>query len=275
MRIPIQYPYPIPKKSECRVPIILYLGNTGSGKTVSAVKEMVDNNEHRTFYTDITPLKPRSTPWIKQLHPEMMVKKELLKTIKHRDGGEENKFKYTLNEEFWIERKSERKSVIIDEAHKYLDSRKSFSGVNKLFCDFLALSRRIVEDSSNSGDIIFITQLGIAADKRLREMAHEVKYHICHYDVMCKACGYGQRENSEFPVAFRMRLCPSCGGYDVMKCGHQIEVFCFRSMQDFQTWEMFGKSTRMFYYHYCITGITDYFKYYDTFQWGNMFGTLY
>ena len=236
---------------------------------------MVDNVDQRTFYTDITPMKPRLTPWIKQLKPEMMVEKELIQVVKHRDGKEEPKYKYKLNEQFWIDKRDERKSIIIDEAHKYLDSRKSFSGVNKLFCDFLALGRRIVEDSNTSGDLIFITQLGRAADVRLRELAHEVKYHKCHYVKSCSKCGISWQENSEMPEGARMKVCPCCGSWQLKRNGHVIEVFCFANIKDYEAWEMFGKTTKMFYKHYIIQDIGQYFKYYDTFQWGNMFGTLY
>jgi hypothetical protein len=255
--------------------IILFLGNIGSGKTVSAVKEMVDNVDNRKFYTDIIPTKQRLTPQIVQLNPDMMVIKQLKRTLKHRDGKTEDVYDYKLNDQFWLDRRNEKKSIVIDECHKYMDARRSYSKVNKLFNDFLALARRIVEDSQGGGNMIFITQLGRRADVILREMAHEVKYHKCWYHKTCKSCGAHWQEHSDMPDGARFHVCPACHGYDLVKHGHVIEVFCFDSIKTFQLWDEFGKNTQMFYKRYFISDITNYFKYYDTHQWSNMFGTLY
>lgn len=257
------------------MPITLYLGNIGSGKTVFAVREMVRNIDKRTHYTDIIPTKPRLTPWIKVLKPSMIVSKELVKTIRHKDGTDEPVYNYSLNEDFWKKRMKERKSITIDECHKYLEARNPFSKVTRLFTDFLALARRVVEDSKSSGDMVFITQLGRRADVILREMANEVKYFVCHYNIYCTSCRASWKEDSEMPTGARHKICPACGSWDLQRYNHTLEITDFASIKLFQAWEEFNKPLGQFYYNKSyLRNISDYFQYYDTVQWSNMFSGL-
>jgi len=254
--------------------IVLYVGNIGSGKTAFAVREMVRNEDNRKHYTDIIPTKPRKTPQIIKLTSDMLVNKELIKTINHKDGRVTDQYKYSLNEEFWKERMDERKSIVIDECHKYLEARAHSSTTNRLFNDFLALGRRIVEDSNSSGDMIFITQLSRRADIILREMAHEIKYFVCHYIVQCKKCGAGNWENSEMPVGLKLKKCPRCNTWMLQRHSHYLEIKDFANIKDFDNWNMFGKPDGFFYRKYYVRNIGDYFQFYSTLQWGNMFSGL-
>lgn len=254
--------------------ITLYLGNIGSGKTAAAVKEMVDNPDGRNFYTDIIPMKPKLTPQIKLLKTDMLVLKEPKKTIKRRDGRIETEYNYTLNEKFWKDRIAERKSIIIDEAHKYLEARRFMSRTSKLFTDFLALGRRIIEDSQGQGEMIFITQLGRRADVILRDMAHEIRYFKCWYWVSCQRCRSSWQENSDMPDGIKCKNCPSCGSWQLKRHDHVVEVKCFAGIKNFQMWDDFGRPANFYYRRYTINDIGNYFKYYDTRQWSNMFSGL-
>lgn len=256
--------------------ILLRVGNPGSGKTAYTVMEMVENNLNQNYYTDIESTKPKLTPHIKILTKNMLVKSELKKTIKHHGGEVENVYNYSLNEDFWKERREERKSVVIDECHKYLDARQSFSQTNRLFNDFLALTRRIVDTNQHKGDMIFITQLGKRADVVLREMANEVQYFIGHCVATCKRCGCSIYEDTEMPDFIRMKHgCRNCGHWDIKydyPMGRSIEIIYFKSTQDYATWVMFGKPMCGYQFRGYYRGdISKYFKFYDTYQWNNMF----
>jgi len=241
-----------------------------SGKSACAIRETVIY-KHMKYYTNILPKKPRITSNIITIEPEMIIKRTVKDVKKKRDGSEENVYEYELNKEFWTEQAIRPLSVMIDEAHDYLNARKSMSKINEILGSFLALARRIVGETDGEGDLIFITQLDRRIDVICREMAHQIRWHVCHYRKTCLACGLTWYENSDFPE--KIKLCPACGNYKLRKHSFKIECFHYANISAFDAWKQFGMST--FHKRYYINDIEKYFPLYDTLQWENLFKDLY
>jgi hypothetical protein len=176
-----------------------------------------------------------------------------------------------VNLDFW-KKIGEPINVVLDEAHSILNSRRSMTSVNIIITDWIALVRRVLgENSQTEGDLVFITQLPNRIDNICREMAHQVRYHVCHYKKNCNDCGTVWRENSAMPELIKM--CPCCGSYDLLKNGHMIEIWEFSSMPEYNNWMAFGQET--YYKHYFVRNIEQYFPLYNTLQWNNMFSEIY
>lgn len=242
--------------------IRIFLGNIGSGKTSSCVREMFLNPSDKTTYSNI------KTDMIKNnilISHDMIIKKEILSTKKN---GEEVS-KLTLNKEFWqkVIEKEGSINVVLDEAHSIIDSRKSMSKVNAVMADFMALLRRILgSNDAGYGTLTLISQIPRRLDVVAREMAVNIRYHICHYKKLCKRCGLSWRETNEVPEP-RFR-CPRCKTSSIKKMKHYIEVFHFANMDYFEQWFYLHKHT--YHKRYLIPDIERYFKFYDTLQWDNL-----
>ena len=250
--------------------IILFLGNLGSGKTVSAIRE-TQLNKHMNYYTNILPKSKKLTPNIIPIHPGMLIKKTIIEMKKKRDGTEEPIYKFELNKEFWTEQAKKPLSVVLDEAHDFMNARRSTSKINEILASFLALARRIVGETDGEGDLIFITQLDRRIDIICREMAHQIRWHVCHYKKTCLSCGLTWYENSDFPE--KIKLCPGCGNYKLRKHSFKIECFHYANITSFDAWKQFGMQT--YHKRYYINNIEKYFSMYDTLQWQNLFQDLY
>lgn len=240
--------------------ITIYLGKVGSGKTASAVRDMYLNQNNRKTYSNIdTTLKNQIN-----LTADMIIKREPIKTVKHRNGEVEELYKEVLNKEFW-EGIKEPINVILDECHTIMNSRRSQKNI--IITEWLSLIRRVL--GSNDSELILISQLIFRIDVIAREMANLIKYHVCHYVKTCKDCGFNWRENSEMSEI--NSKCPSCHSMNLLKHQHYIEVWHFAGMDDFLAWNINHSST--FYRHYRINHIDDYFHLYSTYQWNNLFST--
>jgi len=250
--------------------IILFLGNVGSGKSACAIRE-TRINSHMKYYTNILPTKPKITNNIITIKPEMIVKKSLVEVKKKRDGTEEPVYKLELNKEFWTEQAERPLSVVIDEAHDFLNARKSMSKINEILTSFLALTRRIVGETDAEGDLIFITQLDRRIDVICREMAHQIRWHVCHYYKTCMKCGVTWYENSDFPE--KQKLCGYCGHFQLRKHSFRIEVFHYADIGAFDAWKEYGMRTH--HRRYFINNIEEFFPLYDTLQWENLFQDMY
>jgi len=246
--------------------IILFLGNVGSGKTACAVRHMVLNN-HMNYYSNILPTKPKLTPNIITIQPEMIVENKI---VDYKKSGEAIT-KLDLNKDYWVNDAKKPLSVVLDEAHDFMDARRSMTKVNQILAKFLALARRIVGETDAEGDLIFITQLDRRIDVICREMAHQIRYHICHYFKSCKKCGCSWRETSETPE--KAMLCFYCGSHLLEKNNFCIEVMHFANIQVYDAWKEFGMKS--YHRHYFIRDIEQFFPYYNTLQWNNMFEDLY
>jgi len=251
--------------------IIVCLGNIGSGKTAGVVREMIMNKQKINYYTNITSKKPSKTKHIKKISADMIIERKEEGFKKKRDGSTEPIYKLQLNKDFWFG-VDKPISVVLDEAHSIMNPRRSGSKVNVIVGDFLALLRRVLgEDSQSEGDLYLITQLSRRLDVIGRDMAHQVRYYVCHYTKTCLKCGLSWAENSEMPE--QLRVCPRCEHHRLNKNNFVIEVKHFAGMKAYEDWKEFGVLS--FHAHYFIKDIEDYFPYYDTHQWEDLFNDYY
>ena len=248
--------------------IILSLGNPGSGKTASIVREMAMEASGRKSYSNIITKRIKSNSII---NPEMIVSKNIVKTIKKKSGEMEPVYELKLNVDFW-KSINEPIDVIIDEAHSIINARRAMSKVNVIMSDWLALIRRVIGQSdSGYGRLVLISQLLRRIDPIARDMATQVRFHRCHYMKTCRECYMMWRENSDNPEPIWQ--CPGCGSFKIKKHSHKVEVWHFPDVKAYEAWAEFGMSS--FHRHYIINDIEDFFPMYNTLQWDNMFSELY
>jgi hypothetical protein len=249
--------------------IRISIGNVGSGKTASEVRELCINRAHRRTYSNIV---TSDLANVTTLKPDMIIKKELIGTKKKRDGTEEPIHDLKVNYTFWQGIK-EPINIVLDEAHSILNARRAMSKTNVIITDWLALIRKILgENSVGVGELVFVTQLPRRLDPIARDMARQVRYHICHYRKTCRRCRVSWGETSEMPEP--LWICPACGSHELLKHGHVIEVHCYASIKMYEAWEEWGIDKGR-YKKYYITDIEDYFRYFDTMQWDNLFSEFY
>lgn len=123
--------------------ILGFVGNIGSGKTLSMVKKAYEQFKRgKTIYSNFH-LK----------FPHIPLTLEILLDMKENNTDLANSV------------------VLIDEAHIYLDSRRSASKVNVILSYFVLQSRKM------SCDIYYTTQFIGQVDKRLRDPSHA--YILC------------------------------------------------------------------------------------------------
>lgn len=214
---------------------------------------------------------PKATPWFKMISSDMIVKKEEIGIKNHKNGTSEPVYKFTFNEQFWKD-VPKPLNLVLDEAHELFDARRSMSNINKILADFTALARRILGESPYANtNLIYITQLDNRIDCIARDMAHQVRYHRCHYLVTCDKCNASIREHSDSPE--QSQVCPRCGDYRIKRHGHTIEVMHFAGIKAYDMWKEYGMQT--FHAHYYVHDVEKYFKYYETLQWENFFAALY
>ncbi len=205
------------------------------------------------------------------INPNMIIKKDVVGTKTKRDGTTEEVTEFKLNIEYWKSIK-EPINVVLDEAHSIINSRRAMSKVNVIMSDWIALIRRVLgAAASGYGELVLISQLPRRLDPICRDMASQVRYHVCHYKKQCRKCLSHWRESSETPEG--LWLCPKCGSDNIKKFNHKIEVWHFANMNAFETWDEYNAKT--FYKHYLIEDIEKYFPLFDTLQWDNMFSELY
>lgn len=239
--------------------IEIILGNIGSGKTASIVREIVQRNDNKTTFSNIV---------MKKVKHNIEINRNMI-ILTTQDPKNPKKEKQVLNVEFWKEavRTYKAINVVIDEAHTILNARRGMSKQSEIVLDFVALLRRVIGGSSEGyGKLTLITQLDRRIDVITREMATRVKFCRCHYEVYCRDCHSSIVEHNETPE--KIHKCPFCDSFHVTQQNHVIEVWCFSSMEKYERFMFWNMKT--YYKHYYITDIETYFPYYDTLQWDNL-----
>jgi len=252
--------------------IRIFLGNVGSGKTISAVRELVDceANEYALpiFSNIITKTKGvyKLTKNI-QINREMLIKKVPSKVNK---DGEVTEYKTKFNVDFWIEQREKYGgfNVVLDEAHTLMDARRFMSKQNKIMNDFLALIRKVCNNPNSDSTLTLISQLDGRIDINARELCTEVRYHICLYDKRCMKCGAYWTEHSDLPDFQKHKCCPHCGSYSLKKFDSRLIVHFFGSVKSYELW-YYQRSVQPIQ-TIKINNIEKYFPYYDTFQMSNL-----
>lgn len=243
--------------------IRIFLGNVGSGKTACCVRYMMLNQSNRPTFSNIITNKIKNNH---VLSARMLVKKTVTPTP---SGRGKPRVDLKLNVDYWkeVHEKYKAINVILDEAHTIFNSRRSMSKLNIIMNDWLALLRRVLGSTdSGGGELILISQIDKSIDSRAREMATQVRYHICHYMKRCKHCQYIWKENNETPE--QKWQCPKCSSFQVKKENHVIEVWHFANMQKYELWKTMGM--QLYHRHYFLNDIEKYFPYYNTLQWDNL-----
>ena len=235
--------------------IRISLGNVGSGKSVSEVRELYHDKSDKITYTNIK----TTLPNCKTLTPQMLV-------IKTED--KKGNFSYEVNEEFWQKVKKPL-NIYIDESHNLIDSRASLTKLSKTIMKWQSAIRRVIgeDEGGNVGELVYITQILESIDIRTRSLCTQLRYHVCYYMKRCLQCGVYWQESSEMPE--KKQSCPSCFSFKLKKYGHVIYVFRFSSIENYNAWRLFGQKT--YYARYFINDIENYFHLYKSLQWENLF----
>jgi predicted Zn-ribbon and HTH transcriptional regulator len=241
--------------------IRIILGNVGSGKTASTVRWMKTRKD-RTIVTNID-VRGKDFSHVIKLKPEMIIKRT---QVGEKKG--EPVYKLELNVEFWkaFVAKYKKVIVVIDEAHTFFNPRRSMSKINIIMNDFLALLRRVLGSTDSGGELVLITQLSRRLDIIAKEMATYVEFCVHHYVTKCKKCGYQWSENNEQSI--KAYECPRCKCYRIEKIKNIIEIWDFKNINKYETFENYGDKT--YFQHFYIKDIRNIFGNYDTLQWDDL-----
>jgi len=157
--------------------IILLLGGIGSGKSVSAIKEIIDHKEHYAI-----------TNFNVSLPKDKFHRLKFSDILKEKEGEENNngrrcqssasptnkKFQ-AINWEFWdgIRKKHNNFSVYLDEVHNIIHARSSMSKRNILMSKWISQIRKILSDNPVN-HIYLISQTIRKIDVDFRELAQVI-----------------------------------------------------------------------------------------------------
>ena len=242
--------------------ITLLFGNVGSGKTASCVR-MMKMSPQKNYITNIN-VHGKGFNHVTKLKADMILKKEL---IKEKKSGEKV-YKLTLNVDFWKDliKKQEKVNIIIDESHVFFNPRRSMSRINIIMTDFLALLRRVLGGTDDTGELILVTQLSRRLDVICKEMSTKVTYCINHYQSNCKKCSFSWQESNETPN--KQHFCKYCGSHNIKKIKSVIEVYDFQNIDSFMMFKDYGQKS--YYNRYLIKDIESVYNNYDTLQFDDL-----
>jgi len=229
--------------------IRIYLGNLGSGKSLHAVHDMMNDLSGRKTYTNLDTFKIPNAVHIK---PEHVISKI-------PDG---KKIMFDLNLDYW-NRQEKPLNLLWDEIHLTANSRGSMSKINIVFSRFISMARRITGfDHRGYGSFTFIAQKERTMDINIKDMASEIVYHIGHWIMKCEDCGARIQCSSEKPPYQR---CIKCGSWNISKDHLLIEMNWFKNFDHYYAWCV-GIKGKWMYKRQLITDPEKYFKHYDTVQ---------
>ena len=142
--------------------IICYLGGIGSGKSISAVRQIIDSGQF--VFTNFK-LKNYKGKY-HRLKYEDIIEKNSNNSKKQADN-------YSVNWDFWDKARDKHKSfsIFIDEIHNVISSRSSMSIHNKLMSRWISQIRKITSDSEVN-HFYMISQKIRKIDIDFRELAH-------------------------------------------------------------------------------------------------------
>lgn len=151
--------------------IFFIIGGIGSGKTITAVKEIVDN-QHKNF--PITNFK------LKNINYHRLKVSDIVQM------NYETK-KYEINWKFWEDIRAKHKnfSIYLDEAGYLASSRSSMTGYNKQMIIWVSQVRKILADSENN-HLYIISQRFNSVDIGFRELSHAIV--LCTKLKLCPKC---------------------------------------------------------------------------------------
>lgn len=145
--------------------IKLIIGGIGSGKSLSAVKEIVSRDCPVYCSFDV------KSKNVIRLKVEHIIKTEIIGYKK--DGTPKKELK--VNWDYWNEHIDEGFDIMIDEVHNILHSRRSMTKWNTLFSMWLAQIRKILGQSEQN-HLYLISQKAERIDVSARDLANEIIY---------------------------------------------------------------------------------------------------
>ena len=145
--------------------IKIIIGGIGSGKSVTAVKEIIDRN-NTTFLN--FPVQYKKAV---RLKTDMIISSKIEKIRK--DGTAIKKL--SVNYDFWNTIKEDGFDIVLDEVHNIMHARMSMTKHNTLMSIWLAQIRKILGEAKHN-DLILITQKMARIDVSARDLAHEIIY---------------------------------------------------------------------------------------------------
>lgn len=136
--------------------IVVFLGGIGSGKTLSAIREI--RKRKQFVFTNF------NIKQIKDYH-----------RIKFTDViiPGEKKSDYDVNWKFWEKQRSKHDyfSIYLDEVHNIIDARASNTVINRLMSKWVSQIRKITSDTTQN-NLFLISQKIRRIDVNFRELAH-------------------------------------------------------------------------------------------------------
>lgn len=214
--------------------IILLVGGIGSGKSLSAIKEMVTRRQ--TTYTNFQVYN----------YPVQRLKRSDLFVME--EGKDKEKPKMKLNFQYWQEQtKKGGFDIYLDEFHNLMSARRSMSKKNVLFSDWLSQIRKIL-GATETNNLYLITQKLRRIDVNSRDLAH--------YCILCRK------------QQFKDVLLPT----PVMEEGKLVTKklpltiiykYHFNSPEMLQTFEDFGMKTYLYISRFIAN---PYFRHYNSYE---------
>lgn len=145
--------------------IIIYLGGIGSGKTVSAVRHVIENP--MTYYMNFNMKNTKDCHRIKVADIINSEKEKLPENSKRKP-----RVINSVNWKFWEKaRQKGNFSIVLDEVHNLVHSRRSMSKTNILMSKWISQIRKILADKEDS-HLILISQKIRKIDVDMRELAN-------------------------------------------------------------------------------------------------------
>ena len=92
----------------------------------------------------------------------------------------------------------------------------------------------------------------------------------CHFQKLCKRCGFCWNENSDYPEP--ITKCFKCGGWQLTRFNFVLEVWHFSDVNKMDLFQTMGMKT--YHKHYYVTDSEDYMDKYNTLQIDDMLGDL-
>lgn len=143
--------------------IKLIIGGIGQGKTVTAIKHIIDRNNK--CYCNF-PVKHEKAV---RLRTDHILKEDETTTSRGKVST-----KLSINWDFWNEEmKKEPFDIYIDEAHNVANSRRSLSKWNTLFTQWITQIRKVLGDSEKN-HLYMVTQRISGIDVVIRDLAAEI-----------------------------------------------------------------------------------------------------
>ncbi len=234
--------------------IRIFLGNLGSGKSASAIREIATDESGMVTYTNLITKHMKN---VKTIKPQNIIKKTT---------NEKGKQVLDLNTDFWIKQKKPL-NVLWDEIHLTANARASMSKVNMIFSRFLAMGRRITGyDERGYGTLTFVAQKERTIDVNVKDLCSEIIYHIGHWIMICKDCGVKIARSSE---QAQSKQCLLCKSWRILREGFFIERLRFDDLDKYFEWAV-NKKMKTYNQRVMIQDIDEYFHMYNTMQMENM-----